>query len=103
MSRARTSAISTYDDDFQIQKGDTTAVTPAAAVHLERAGGGGPERARTGELPYTLRGQLTVQTPFGEHQIPFTREGRAPCHAWPGRSIPARRPVTTSEDPTSGH
>jgi hypothetical protein len=31
-----------------------------------------------GDLPYTLKGQLTVDTPFGDRKISFTHEGRAP-------------------------
>jgi LEA14-like dessication related protein len=78
----------TYDDDFQMQKGDTTAVS----LPLRFTWNGLARAAQTalgrGELPYTLRGQLTIQTPFGQHQIPFTREGRAPLSRVAGAVIP---------------
>jgi hypothetical protein len=31
-----------------------------------------------GDIPYKMRGQATVRTPFGDRVIAFTREGRAP-------------------------
>ncbi len=67
-----------YASDFQMQKGDTTALT--LPVRFAWSGLSAAVRAAlgSGDLPYTLRGQLTVQTPFGPHQVPFTREGRAP-------------------------
>ena len=67
-----------YASDFQVQKGDTTAVT--LPVQFEWHGLAGAARAALGygELPYKLTGQLTVETPFGDRRIPFTREGRAP-------------------------
>jgi LEA14-like dessication related protein len=67
-----------YDDDFQVQKGDTTQLT----LPLRFTWSGLASAARTalssGEIPYTLQGQLTVDTPLGERAVAFTRNGRAP-------------------------
>ncbi|HUR96082.1 MAG TPA: LEA type 2 family protein [Gemmatimonadales bacterium] len=67
-----------YDTDFQVQRGDTTALT--LPVRFSWSGMASAVRAALGygDLPYTIKGQLTVDTPFGEHKVPFTREGRAP-------------------------
>jgi hypothetical protein len=43
-------------------------------LHLQRA----IAALDRGDLPYTLKGQLTVETPFGDRKISFTHEGRAP-------------------------
>jgi hypothetical protein len=32
----------------------------------------------SGDLPYEMKGQVTLGTPFGKRTVPFTREGRAP-------------------------
>ena len=80
-----------YDDDFQMQKGDTTRLT--LPVRFTWAGLAGAARTAltSGDLPYTLKGQLTVETPFGTHKIPFTREGRAPLTRAGAVPIPAGR------------
>lgn len=93
----------TYDDDFQMQKGDTTALTLPLRFSWNGLAGAAQTALGSGELPYTLKGQLTIQTPFGEHKLPFTREGRAPLSRAAGVIRAARRPVTATEDHTSGH
>lgn len=67
-----------YTDDFQVQKGDTAHL--ALPIRFAWSGLAGAARAALGqgELPYTLKGQLTVETPLGDRQVPFTHEGRAP-------------------------
>ena len=67
-----------YASDFQVQKGDTTVLT--LPVRFNWSGLAGAARAALGygEIPYTLKGQLTVETPFGDRKVPFTHEGRAP-------------------------
>jgi LEA14-like dessication related protein len=78
----------TYDSKFQMQQGDTTALT----LPLQFTWSGLADAARTalrsGELPYTLKGQLSVETPVGEQTIPFTREGRAPLSRVAGAVVP---------------
>jgi LEA14-like dessication related protein len=67
-----------YDDDFQMQKGDTTALTLPVRFDWNGLAGAARSALGYGELPYKLTGQLTIQTPFGDRKVPFTREGRAP-------------------------
>ncbi len=76
-----------YSSDFQVQKGDTTAVTLPVQFTWNGLAGAARTALGTGELPYTLTGQLTVETPFGDRRIPFTREGRAPLSRL-GRALP---------------
>lgn len=67
-----------YASDFQVQKGDTTVLT--LPVRFNWSGLAGAARAALGygDIPYTLKGQLTIGTPFGDRTVPFTRQGRAP-------------------------
>ncbi len=67
-----------YDDDFHMQQGDTTALTLPVRFNWSGLAGAARTALGSGDLPYTLKGQLTVETPFGDRKIPFTREGRAP-------------------------
>lgn len=67
-----------YGSDFQVQKGDTTVVTLPVQFNWNGLAGAVRSALGYGELPYKLTGQLTVETPFGDRRIPFTREGRAP-------------------------
>jgi LEA14-like dessication related protein len=80
-----------YDDDFQMQKGDTTAVTLPMRFTWSGLAGAARSALARGDLPYTLKGQLTVETPFGPDKIPFTREGRAPLTRAGALPIPAGR------------
>ena len=65
-----------YASDFQVQKGDTTAVTLPVQFNWNGLAGAARSALGYGELPYKLTGQLTVETPFGDRKIPFTRVGR---------------------------
>jgi LEA14-like dessication related protein len=67
-----------YNDDFQVQKGDTTALTLPVRFNWNGLAGAARTALGHGDLPYKLAGQLTFQTPFGDRKVPFTREGRAP-------------------------
>ena len=67
-----------YDTDFQMQRGDTTALTLPVRFNWNGLASAVRAALGYGDLPYTLKGQLTVDTPFGAHNVPFTREGRAP-------------------------
>jgi LEA14-like dessication related protein len=80
-----------YNDDFQVQKGDTTQLT--LPIRFDWSGLAGAARAALGygEIPYTLKGQLTVATPIGERTVPFTRQGRAPLSRAAGVAVPAGR------------
>jgi LEA14-like dessication related protein len=78
----------TYDNDFAVQKGDTTSLS----LPLQFTWNGLAAAARTafgtGELPYTLRGQLMLQSPIGGHTVPFTHEGRVPLTRAAGVVLP---------------
>jgi LEA14-like dessication related protein len=67
-----------YDDDFQVQKGDTTQLTLPLRFDWSGLAGAARTVLSSGDIPYTLKGQLTVATPLGDRVVPFTREGRAP-------------------------
>ena len=72
----------TYDDDFEVQKGDTTTLSLPLGFSWNGLARAAQTALTRGELPYTLRGQLTIRTPIGA----------AP-----------RRPMTLAEDIPSGH
>ena len=76
-----------YASGFQVQKGDTTVVTLPVRFNWNGLAGAVRSALGYGELPYKLTGQLTVETPFGDRKIPFTREGRAPLSRV-GRVVP---------------
>ncbi|MBA3522850.1 MAG: LEA type 2 family protein [Gemmatimonadales bacterium] len=67
-----------FEDDFSVDRGDTTTLT--LPVTFQWAGVGGAVRAALGygDLPYKMKGEVTLQTPWGRKEVPFTREGRAP-------------------------
>jgi LEA14-like dessication related protein len=67
-----------YREDFQLQRGDTTILT--LPVRFEWTGVGSAVRAALGygEIPYRMKGEVSLQTPFGRRSVPFSREGRAP-------------------------
>lgn len=68
----------TYLDEFQVRKNGVATLT--LPVRFNWAGVGTAVRSAIGygDIPYKMRGQATVHTPFGDRSIPFTREGRAP-------------------------
>ena len=79
-------------DEFSVQKGGNTMLE--LPLRFEWAGVGNALRAAlaTGEIPYTMKGQIRLQTPWGAHSVPFTREGRAPLSSLGGAlSIPTGR------------
>lgn len=67
-----------YDDEFTVDRGDTTELT--LPLRFGWAGVGSAVRSALGygEIPYTMKGEIGVQTPFGRWEVPFTRDGRAP-------------------------
>jgi LEA14-like dessication related protein len=65
-------------EDFSVERnGQTTLTLP---LRFEWAGVGSALRTVLGhgEIPYEMKGQIKLQTPWGPHSVPFTREGRAP-------------------------
>jgi LEA14-like dessication related protein len=67
-----------YDDDFNLVSGGRSALT--LPLRFEWAGVGSALKAAlsSGEVPYEMKGQLTIQTPWGAQSVPFTTEGRVP-------------------------
>jgi LEA14-like dessication related protein len=80
-----------YADDFQVQKGDTTQLTLPIRFNWSGLAGAARAALGSGEIPYTLKGQLTVATPIGDRTVPFTRQGRAPLSRAAGVAVPAGR------------
>ncbi len=65
-----------YDDDFSVtENGKSTLTLP---LTFGWAGVGGAVRAAlgSGDLPYKMKGQVELKTPWGRREVPFTREGR---------------------------
>jgi Late embryogenesis abundant protein len=67
-----------YDEDFSVSEGGTTTIT--LPLEFGWAGLGSAVRAALtyGDLPYKLKGQAQIKTPWGPTQVPFTRQGRVP-------------------------
>ena len=67
-----------YADDFNLAEGVRTKLS--LPLRFEWAGVGTVLQAAlsTGEIPYAMKGQLTIETPWGAQSVPFTREGRVP-------------------------
>ena len=77
-----------YRDEFEVQRGDMTMLT--LPVRFQWSGVGSAVRAALGygEIPYTMRGEVALQTPFGRRSVPFSREGRAPLTRAGGLAVP---------------
>ncbi len=83
----------TYDNDFSVsENGSTTLTLP---LRFGWAGVGRAVRAALayGDLPYKMKGQAQLRTPWGRTEVPFTREGRVPLTGPGGAfAIPGRTP-----------
>lgn len=68
----------TYNDDFTVSQNGTTTIT--LPLRFGWSGVGSAVRAALsyGDLPYKMKGQAELQTPWGRKVVPFTHEGRAP-------------------------
>jgi LEA14-like dessication related protein len=68
----------TYDDDFAVPENGTTTIT--LPLKFGWAGVGSAVRAALsyGDLPYKMKGQAELKTPWGGKVVPFTHEGRVP-------------------------
>lgn len=67
-----------YADDFSVNSGGRTTLT--LPLRFEWAGVGSALRTALsqGDIPYEMKGQIRLQTPWGAQSVPFTREGRVP-------------------------
>jgi LEA14-like dessication related protein len=80
-----------YDDDFSVTENGTTTLT--LPLNFGWAGVGSAVRVALGygELPYKMKGQVELRTPWGRKEVPFTREGRVPLTRAAGNiAIPAQ-------------
>ncbi|HEX6990726.1 MAG TPA: LEA type 2 family protein [Gemmatimonadales bacterium] len=67
-----------YDEEFQVGSTDTTRIVLPLRFSWTGATAALRSALAYGDIPYTMRGQVTVATPAGDKVIPFTRQGRAP-------------------------
>jgi LEA14-like dessication related protein len=65
-----------YGDEFRVQQGETTVLRLPLRFTWSGLAGAARTALGAGELPYTLKGQLTLDTPLGLRKVPFTRDGR---------------------------
>ncbi len=67
-----------YADEFSVNRGGRTTLT--LPLRFEWAGVGSAFRTALsqGDIPYEMKGQIRLQTPWGAQSVPFTREGRVP-------------------------
>ena len=67
-----------YADAFSLDRGERTTLT--LPLRFEWAGVGSALRSAlsSGEIPYQMKGRITIQTPWGAQSVPFTRDGRVP-------------------------
>lgn len=68
----------TYDDEYRVDRGDTTTVVLPMRFNWSGVSAAARAALGYGDIPYKMRGQATVRTPFGDRVVAFTREGRAP-------------------------
>jgi LEA14-like dessication related protein len=68
----------TYSEAFVVDHDDTSRLT--LPLRFEWAGVGSAVRSALGygEIPYRMKGEVSLQTPFGRRAVPFSKEGRAP-------------------------
>lgn len=76
-----------FNDAFHLPQGQT--VTVVIPLTFEWAGVGQAARSALsyGTVNYTMNGTASLQTPFGNQQVPFSREGSV--------AVGGNRPATT--------
>jgi len=70
----------TSDDDFSVPENGLTTIT--LPLRFGWSGVGSAVRAALsyGDLPYKMKGQAELKTPWGRAVVPFTHEGRVPLN-----------------------
>ena len=78
-------------DEFSVERNGSTTLT--LPLRFEWAGVGSVVRTALTqrEIPYEMKGQVSLQTPWGAHSVPFTRTGRAPLTRVGGVFVPTGR------------
>jgi LEA14-like dessication related protein len=77
-------------DDFAVTKARVTTLTLPLTFQWAGVGNAVRSALESGEIPYTMKGQARLETPFGGYDVPFESEGRVPV------TMPAGMPVTPS-------
>lgn len=80
----------TYDDDFTVAENDTTTITMPLKFAWSGVGSAVRAALRHGDLPYKMKGQAELRTPWGHQVVPFTREGRVPLIRLGNSAIPGQ-------------
>jgi LEA14-like dessication related protein len=89
-----------YDEDFSVTENGTTTVTLPLTFGWAGVGSAVRTVLGSGDLPYRMKGQLALKTPWGGKEVPFTREGRVPLTrlvgylAVPGLSMTRKVPLS---------
>jgi len=79
-----------YEDAFSLQRGETTSLTLPMRFDWSGLGSAVRTALDSGDLPYQMKGLVTLDTPFGKRKVAFTRAGRAPLVRSGGTtSVPA--------------
>lgn len=74
-------------DDFAVFKARVTTLTLPLTFQWAGVGNAVRSALASGEIPYTMKGQARLETPFGGYDVPFEGEGRVPV------TMPAGVPV----------
>ena len=65
-----------YDDDFSVGENGRTTLTLPLTFGWSGVGSAVRTALGSGDLPYKMKGQVELRTPWGRKEVPFTREGR---------------------------
>ena len=68
----------TYDEEFAVPQDDTTRITLPLTFDWSCVCGAVRAALDYGDLPYEMKGQATLRTPWGQRVVEFTKQGRAP-------------------------
>jgi LEA14-like dessication related protein len=83
----------TYTDEYNVPDRDSSTITLPLRFDWGGVGSAFRSALQYGDIPYTLKGQATLSTPFGRRVVPFTKRGRAPLTR-SGGAIPGLPPVS---------
>ncbi len=65
-------------DDFAVTKAGLTTLTLPLSFQWAGVGNAVRSALESGEIPYTMKGQARLETPFGQYDVPFEGQGRVP-------------------------
>jgi LEA14-like dessication related protein len=65
-------------DDFAVTKASVTTLTLPLTFQWAGVGNALRSALQSGEIPYTMKGQARLETPFGQYDVPFEGQGRVP-------------------------